>query len=172
MEIWTYCLMPNHVHLLAVPETPSGLARPIGEAHRRYALAINKRQGWSGHLWQERFASFPMSEAHLLAAARYVLLNPVRAGLAEKVLDWPHSSARAHLFGAPDPLVTTEPLAARIEDWASFLSAPDPDEAATIRLHSRTGRPLGSPAFVDLLERSLDRRLRPMKRGPRRKRTS
>ncbi len=58
MRIWAYCLMPNHVHLIAVPSAEGGLARPVGRAHRRYAIEINRRNGWTGHLWQERFASF------------------------------------------------------------------------------------------------------------------
>lgn len=84
LEAWAYCLMPNHVHLLVVPSSEAGLARPIGEAHRRYALEVNRRHGWTGHLWQERFASFPMDSPHLHAADRYVLLNPVRSGFVSK----------------------------------------------------------------------------------------
>lgn len=76
VEIWAYCLMSNHVHLIAVPKQDESLRSAIGEAHRRYTRSINFRQNWSGHLWQERFASFPMNESYLLAAARYVELNP------------------------------------------------------------------------------------------------
>jgi putative transposase len=82
VEIWAYCLMPNHVHLVAVPNSEDGLRRAIGEAHRRYTRRINFREGWRGRLWQGRFASFVMDEPYLLAAARYVELNPIRAGLA------------------------------------------------------------------------------------------
>ena len=81
VEIWAYCLMPNHVHLIAVPQEPDSLRAAIGEAHRRYTRMINFRQGWRGHLWQERFASFVMDEQYLLATARYVETNPVKAGL-------------------------------------------------------------------------------------------
>jgi putative transposase len=76
VEVWAYCLMPNHVHLIVVPGTQDGLARAIGEAHRRYTRRINFREGWKGHLWQERFSSFPMDENHLLTAVRYVEMNP------------------------------------------------------------------------------------------------
>ncbi len=65
VEIWGYCLMPNHVHLIAVPKVAEGLRLAIGEAHRRFTRYINFRMKWRGHLWQERFASFPMDEAHL-----------------------------------------------------------------------------------------------------------
>ena len=97
VEIWTYCLMPNHVHLIAVPTTTDGLARAIGEAHRRYTRRVNFREGWRGHLWQERFSSFVMDEQYLLACARYIELNPVRAGLVEKPDQWRWSSARPHV---------------------------------------------------------------------------
>lgn len=165
LAVWAYCFMPNHVHLIAVPSTETGLARPIGEAHRRYALEINRRQGWAGHLWQERFASFPMDEAHLFAAVRYVLLNPVRGGLVRDPADWAHSSARAHLFGKPDSLADTRPMNQRIEDWPAYLTARHSDsETQSLRQHSSTGRPLGSEAFVRRLEKVLKRRLR--KRPP------
>lgn len=72
VDIWAYCLMPNHIHLITVPETAEGLRRGIGETHRQYTRAINNRMGWRGFLWQGRFASFPMDESYLLAAARYV----------------------------------------------------------------------------------------------------
>jgi len=62
IEIGAYCLMPNHVHLIAVPESEDGLRRGIGEAHRRYSRRINFREGWRGHLRQGRFASYPMDE--------------------------------------------------------------------------------------------------------------
>jgi putative transposase len=81
VEILAYCLMPNHVHLIAVPQSADGLGRAIGEAHRRYTRMINFRERWRGHLWQGRFASFVLDEPYLLTAARYVELNPVRAGL-------------------------------------------------------------------------------------------
>ena len=167
LKVWAYCLMPNHVHLLVVPSSQNGLARPIGEAHRRYAVEINQREGWTGHLWQERFRSFPMDEAHLLAAVRYVLLNPVRAGLVQRPQDWAHSSARAHLHGIPDLLVDSSPLARRIDDWRSFLEAQHPeDDFQRLRQHGSTGRPLGSTGFILRLELLLGRRLRRLPPGP------
>ena len=75
VEIWAYCLMPNHVHLIAVPEREDSLAQAIGEAHRRYTRRINFRKGWRGHLWQGRFSSYPMDDVYLMAAVRYVELN-------------------------------------------------------------------------------------------------
>ncbi len=58
VEIWSYCLMPNHAHLIAVPSGEDGLRLAIGEAHERYTRRINFRERWRGYLWQGRFASF------------------------------------------------------------------------------------------------------------------
>ncbi len=165
LHVWAYCLMPNHVHLIVVPSTKDGLAKPLGQTHHRYALEINRRHLWTGHLWQERFASFPMDEPHLLAAIRYVLLNPVRAGLAPSATAWPHSSARAHALGKADPLVDRNPATERIEDWDLYLKESSNEETEAFRRHSRIGRPLGSESFIDRLEKLTGRRLRPRKVG-------
>jgi len=166
VAIWAYCLMPNHVHLIAVPEDEDGLRRAIGEAHRRYTRRVNFREGWRGHLWQGRFASFVMDDEHLLAAARYIELNPVRAKIVRKPHRYPYSSARAHLEGRDDQLVTARPLLEMIGDWSRFLSsAVAAEEQESLRRHERTGRPLGSKRFVSKLERLLDRPLHPRKAG-------
>ncbi|MCG8694799.1 MAG: transposase [Minwuiales bacterium] len=165
--VWAYCLMPNHVHLILVPKDPDGLRRALGEAHRRYTRRINAREGWRGHLWQERFNSFPMDEDYLIAAARYVELNPVRAGLVRRPRDWRWSSARAHLRGRDDSLVEVAPLLERIPDWTAFLAGGMAEEDIDrIRRHSRTGRPLGGKRFIQRLERRLGRALAPRKPGP------
>ena len=167
VEIWSYCLMPNHVHLIAVPKTEDGLRRAIGEAHRRYTRRINLREQWRGYLWQGRFASFITDEPYLLAAARYVELNPVRAKLVKRARDWPWSSAKAHLKGRDDRLVKVAPLLAMVGDWKAFLrSAMREEELRALREHGRTGRPLGSPTFLDRLERLVGRVLKPQKPGP------
>ena len=158
------CLMPNPVHLVLVPEERDGLRQALGEAHRRYTRRINFREGWRGHLWQERFHSFPMDEAYLLATARSIELNPVWARLVRKPKAWPWSSARAHLAGRDDALVQVAPLLRRIPDWARFLAGGMvEDEIEQIRKHSRTGRPLGPKRFVERLERRLGRPLLPRK---------
>lgn len=92
-----WCLMSNHAHFVVVPRQERSLARTFGEAHRRYTRMVNLREGWRGHLWQERFYSYPMDERHLLVAVRYVEMNPVEAGLMERGEDWKWSSARYHL---------------------------------------------------------------------------
>ena len=171
VQIWAYCLMPNHVHLVAVPASEEGLARAIGEAHRRYTRRINFREGWRGHLWQERFASFPMDERYLLAAARYVEMNPVAAGIVANPGEYRWSSAAAHIAGVNDQLVTVHPLLDMVSDWRGFLTQTDDEELTLFKRHERSGRPLGEVSFVERLESETQRLLRPAKRGPKPKAT-
>jgi len=160
VAVWAYCLMPNHVHLILVPPNREGLRAALAEVHRRYTSLINARQGWTGYLWQGRFASFPMDDSYLLACARYVEQNPVRARLVSRAQDWPWSSARAHLRAQNDGLVTVEPLLSRVEGWGEFLAQRSrPDAVEPIRSSARTGRPVGSPAFIEGLEAQLGRPL-------------
>jgi len=166
VAIWAYCLMPNHTHMIAVPASEEGLRRAIGEAHRRYTRRVNFREGGKGHLWQGRFASFPMDERYLLPAARYVELNPVRAKLSAKHEGYVWSSAAAHLRGIDDRLVKVGPLSEMVNDWESFLSGGIKEhEAAALRRSERTGRPMRSEGFMDNLEKTLGRILRPRKAG-------
>jgi putative transposase len=166
VAVWAYCLMPNHTHMIAVPESEEGLRRAIGEAHRRYTRRVNFREGWKGHLWQGRFASFPMDERYLLAAARYVELNPVRAKLSARPEGYAWSSAAAHLRGIDDGLVKVGPLLEMVGDWKVFLSGGIKEhEAVELRRSERTGRPLGSEGFLSSLEKGLGRTLRPRKAG-------
>ncbi|HUT09862.1 MAG TPA: transposase [Thermoguttaceae bacterium] len=166
VAIWGYCLMPNHVHLIAVPQSQDALARAIGEAHRRDTRRINFREKWRGYLWQGRFASFVMDEPYLLAAARYVERNPLRAGLVRDAADWRWSSARAHLSGSDGLLVRVAPLLAMVPDWRGLLDSAIPeDELHGLREHGHTGYPMGSPTFVQRLERMVGRRLRLGKPG-------
>jgi REP-associated tyrosine transposase len=173
VSVWAYCLMPNHVHLILVPSDDDGLRAALAEAHRRYTRAVNFREDWRGYLWQGRFASFPMDDNYLLACARYVELNPVRAKLAERARDWRWSSARAHLNGRDDGLVVAAPLLDRVGDWKAFLAAGlDASAAEAIRASQRTGRPLGAQAFIRKLEKRLDRSLARRKPGPKPKATT
>lgn len=166
VEVWAYCLMPNHVHLILAPADEGGLRAALGEAHRRYSRRVNFREGWRGYLWQGRFASVAMDEPHLMACARHVEMNPVRAGLTARPEDWPWSSARAHLAGADDRLVRAAPLLERAPDWAGLLAAALPQDIyEAIRRAERTGRPLGAGAFVARLEAQLNRPLAPRKPG-------
>ncbi|MCE9522811.1 MAG: transposase [Alphaproteobacteria bacterium] len=161
IAVWAYCLMPNHVHLVVVPHDVEGLGRAIGETHRRYTNFINARGRWTGHLFQSRFASVAMDEAHLIAAVRYVSLSPVRARFVAQPEDWAWSSARAHLRGVGDGLVVVEPMTDRLGavGIAELLrpSAEDGAAFAALRSAETTGRPLGNADFIAGLERLLGR---------------
>jgi putative transposase len=159
--------MPNHVHFIMAPSHEDGLRATFGEAHRRYTGRINARLRQTGHLWQGRFSSVVMDEDHLIAAARYVALNPVKAGLCRRAADWPWSSAQAHLKGCDDGLAIVRPLLSRIPDFDRFLAADD--DAAVERLLERAaaiGRPLGAPEWIADLERRTGLTLTPRKPGP------
>jgi REP element-mobilizing transposase RayT len=78
-----YCLMTNHVHIIGIPQTEDALAKAIGRTHFFYTQYINKMYNRSGHLWQNRFYSCPMDDAHALQAMCYVELNPLLASMAK-----------------------------------------------------------------------------------------
>ena len=152
VRIWAYCLMSNHVHLVAVPEEENSLALAIGQAHMRYSRWVNHRQGWSGHLWANRFYSTPMDEPHLWAAIRYVELNPQRAGLVARAEEHHWSSAPAHVYCRSDAVLSRDlpaggPKVGRV--WREWL-AEGLEEATleAIRRCTSTGYPLGSREFV------------------------
>jgi putative transposase len=153
VAVWSYCLLPNHVHLILTPKTPEGLCRALGKAHRRYSAFVNARNRVTGHVFQGRFSSVVMDEEHLMAAARYVAMNPVRARLVERAEDWPHSSVRAHLAGRDDGLVEVAPMLSRSGGRFADLIAEEAEEALVVPLRAAetSGRPLGPPAFLDRL---------------------
>ena len=167
LGIWAWCLMTNHVHLVVVPERKDSLARAIGEAHRRYTRGINVREGVRGHLFQERFHSFPIqADGHLLAVVRYVERNPVRAKMVERAEDYPWSSARYHVDGRVDRLVELSPVRGMVMDWSQFLRGDEARrELGTIRRHLRTGRPWGTELWLRKMEKRLGRRLLPRTGG-------
>ena len=167
VDVWAWCLMPNHVHLILVPHEKDGLRRALAAVHRRYAGIIHARRQRSGHFWQGRFGAVVMDEAHLAAAMRYVSLNPVRARLVKRARDWRWSSTRAHLTSKSDGLTALAPIRARFPRFADLLDAePDIDLFDRLRAAETIGRPLGDDDFLCRIERDTKRHLRPGKRGP------
>ena len=168
-EVWGYCLMPNHVHIVLTPADEDGLWRTMGELHRRYTGYINARRRTTGHLWQGRYGSVAMDEPHFVTALRYVALNPVRARLVERAEHWHWSSTRALIAGESNRFVRVEPALARVGDFAAFLGE-EFDEAlsyAALRKAESVGRPVGSKEWLAEMEAKTGKVLAPQKRGPR-----
>jgi putative transposase len=167
VEVWAWCLMPNHVHLILVPHDADGLRRTLAPVHRHYAGFIHARRKRTGHFWQGRFGAVVMDEDYLAAALRYVALNPVRARLVDRARDWPWASTRAQLGGKGDGLTRLDPIRERFPRFADLLElGPDDEAFAKLRQAESIGRPLGDAAFMRKVERTTKRILRPAKRGP------
>ena len=152
LEIWAYCLMPNHSHVIAVPRVESALARTFGLGHMRYTQYLNRRQHQIGHLWQGRFYAAPLDDVYLYRAVRYVERNPERAHLVATPEEWPWSSASRHLQGGRLPGASYPPSEV-LETWRAYLAIDDPlEELNLIRRRTITGRPIGNEAFIANLE--------------------
>ena len=117
-----WCLMENHVHLILVPPTEDDLRGVLAPVHTRYSNAVNRRQGWTGSLFEGRYWSYPMDEAHTMIAIRYVENNPVVAGLVARAQDWRWSSARAHISRRGDMLTDLDWYGDVVPKWAAMLA--------------------------------------------------
>ncbi|NOY73791.1 MAG: transposase [Gammaproteobacteria bacterium] len=170
VELLAYCLMTNHVHLVAVPRGVDDLQRVLKPLHMRYAQRINRERGWKGHLWQGRFFSSPLDESYLWAAMRYVERNPVRAKIVTKAEQYAWSSAEAHCKLKKGTVLTQNPYWLKqldqIKDWSAWLVKDDePDKIKILRSHVEKGLPCGSEKFITKLEEIADRVLRYRPRG-------
>jgi len=177
LDIISYCLMSNHVHLVCVPRREDSLSGAVGEAHRRYTREINARQGVKGHLFQERFFSCPMDTRHFRAAVPYILNNPVKARICERAEEYPWSSAAFNLgLRDSDPLAGPTEYSQELADLPILMreSQTDRESIEALRRCTRTGRPCGSDSFVRALEILSGRKLMPAKRGrhPKRERST
>ena len=173
IKILAYCLMGNHIHIFAVPKRETSLARGIGGTNLLYTQYINRKYKRSGRLWQNRFFSTIVEEEpYLWVVVRYIEQNPVRAKLLKKAEDYPWSSARAHVLGIKDNVLSGESWLdeREIKSYREFLRQEDAEMNASIRLATSTGRPLGNDMFIKKLEKILGRDIFPKKAGrPKRK---
>ncbi|MBF0479636.1 MAG: transposase [Candidatus Omnitrophica bacterium] len=166
-EIWAYCLMDNHVHLVVVPKKENGMIMGIAETHRMYTRMINFRYGWRGYLWQGRFKSFVMDDNYLFETVRYIEMNPVKAKIKRIAEEYKYSSAKAHLSRKLDEILDDFYLLNQVDDWKQYLSSGVLDDAVTKMKNSElTGRPLGSDDFLKKLEKILGREFIKRKPGP------
>jgi putative transposase len=168
-----YCLMSNHIHLIAIPHKADGLAQALKQTHGRYASYWNAAHQSNGHVWQGRYYSCPLDQSHLWEALRYTELNPVRAGLVLGAELWPWSSAACHCGAKEqDEYLTLEPWRSHwtTTAWQKYLTAGETEaRLAVIRQRTHTGRPLGTEQFIQDLEKAMQRRIALQKRGPREK---
>jgi putative transposase len=167
VAVWSWVLMPNHVHIILVPSSTDGIRAAMSRVNRAYAGHVHARERRTGHFWQGRFGCVAMDEAHLAAAIPYIALNPVRARLVKKAESWRWSSVHALLNpDNGDGITDTGPVLERVGDFPALLRAGE-DEAASMKLRQAEtiGRPLGDSAFFDLVERQCGRDARPLKRG-------
>lgn len=158
VQILAYCLMDNHIHLIALPKNEDGLQRVLKPIHMRYAQSINRQHQWSGHLWQGRFFSSPLDEAYLWFCIRYVERNPVRAGIVSLAEDYLWSSAAGHCGLKKDDLLSTDSdywkVFDGIKNWSDWLKSEEDKEKLTItRRNIQKNLPCGSDSFIEKLEK-------------------
>jgi putative transposase len=167
LKIHAYCLMDNHVHLLVTPQKEDSLRKAIGETHRLYTRKINFRKKVRGHLFQERFFSCPLDDAHSVAAARYIERNPVRAKMCKQAWNYEFSSAKYHVGSIKtDPLLTDKTWHHSPKEWKELLRE-EAKEIELIRRSTKTGRPSGNEEFIKNLEKVSGRKLVIKKAGRR-----
>lgn len=168
VEVWAYCLMTNHVHILAVPAELSSLSRCIGGINLVYTQHVNRKYRRSGRLWQNRFYSTVIeTESYLWTVARYIEQNPVKAGLVSNPEDYKWSSCMSNISGKGNGLVSGDWWLDEKdrESYRAFLLQQDHKGDNKIRHATTTGRPLGSEGFISNLETQLSRKLLPGKAG-------
>jgi putative transposase len=156
VALLSYCLMPNHVHLLLIPPSENSLREAVGTAHQIYTRFINNRQSWQGHLWQGRFFSCAVEPSGAPFVARYIELNPVRARMVCDPRSYPWSSASQACQGGSDGRSGFADIFAPSHSWSAFLQEgienQSYDFGKKLQTSTRTGRPLGSSQFIRQME--------------------
>ncbi len=151
VNLLTYCLMPNHWHLVVCPRTYVALGRLmgwIGVTHVRRHQELYHRRG-AGHLYQGRYKSFPVAaDEYLLLLCRYVEANPVRAKLVEPAEQWRWCGFWKRAHGGADLRLSPWPVD-RPRNWTSLVNGSlSPDALRTVRQCAAHGRPLGTQPWV------------------------
>ncbi len=170
-ELWAYCLMNNHFHLLIAPGSSEGLGRCLHGVTFLYAQHFNTKYNRSGRLWQNRYFSCPVDkDEYLWAVVKYIEMNPVRAQIVKNPEEWRWSSAQEHIHGRTDNTITLHKWLRdeEREEYAKIILEATLQE--NIRKATSTGRPFGGTKFLDKLEVMLHRNLKPQQGGrPRKK---
>lgn len=164
VNVFGICLMPNHFHLVVQPATEATLSPFMQWWMTSHVRRYHQHYRSHGHVWQGRFKSFPIQQdGHLLMALRYVLRNPVRAGLVEHAMDWPWSSLRFPSLS--DPLPVEMPL-----EWVQWIDQPLFDhELTTLRTCVNRQQPFGREDWQSKIAETLGLESTMRKRGRPRK---
>lgn len=174
VRVHSWVLMTNHVHFLVTPETNQGVSSLFQAVGRSYVQYFNKCHGRTGTLFEGRFKNSVIdSNAYFLICQRYVELNPIRAGMVSSPGAYAWSSYAAHAYGADQQLLTVHPSyqslasnsAERQRAYQKFCGNADAHEDEAIRYCLRKGYALGDEQFVEALEVSASRSLRPVRLG-------
>lgn len=108
-DIYHYCLMPNHTHLLVKTHKETDFSSFMKKINLIYFYYYKKKYGWIGHFWQDRFKSQPIGkDAYFTQCGKYIELNPVRASLVSDPKEYPYSSYKYYSEGKSDPLITED----------------------------------------------------------------
>jgi len=159
LDIYAYCLMSNHIHLVVVPQEAKALVQVFKPLHMRYAQLINRERRWTGHLWQGRFFSCPLDESYLWTAIKYVESNPVRAKLVKYAEEYKWSSALTHCNNQTASLLSPDfPVADAPANWTEWLrEKEDVQEIGLLRRNTEKGLPCGSEKFIKKISKLIKR---------------
>ncbi len=170
VKVFAFCLMPDHFHMILMPERAEYLSRWMQWLMTCHVRRYHRDNGTSGHVWQGRFKSFVIQkDVHLLAGLRYVVGNPVRAGLVRSAGEWPWSSCG--IAGGGMRLLLDKPPMALPPDWDRRVDEPLPEEElARIRRSVNRQSPYGDSRWqMRIVKRlGLESTLRPRGRPSRR----
>jgi putative transposase len=157
-ELFGYCLMTNHFHLLVRPGPGQSISRILQSLTVAHTWHYHKQHRSSGHVWQGRFKSPVIQEdGHLLTVLRYIEANPLRAGMVTDLSDYPWSSYAVHGLGQGHALVSEAPPwsslgpteEGRQARWRRWVHEPQTErELAAVRKAVTSGRPFGTPAWA------------------------
>jgi len=176
IAIHAWVFMTNHIHLLATPETDTGISKMMQSLGRRYVQYFNYSYKRTGTLWEGRFKSCLVhAEQYLLICQRYIELNPVRANMVTVPAEYRWSSYRANGLGEPAKLWTPHRIYLELGDTATertqayqalFRGHIDTDLIHQIRQTTNQGMALGNERFKQEVEQLSGRRVTSLKRGP------
>lgn len=156
MRILSYCLMPNHFHLVIRPYDDEDMSHWMQWLLTSHVRRYHQRRGSSGRVWQGRFKAFPIQDdSHLLTVMRYVERNPVRANLVQSAIEWQWSSIRNSRTGHPCAILSQPPIPIPA-DWLVWVDQPiSQTELEAVRRCGKRQAPFGSPSWAEATAKSL-----------------